>query len=279
MATVLITGSSTGFGKLAALEFARRGDSVFASMRNPAKGDTLAAEAASLGKHVTILPLDVTKQASADEAIARVMNEVGRIDVLVNNAGIGMHGPIEECDDDEISAVFQTNVLGVVRMARAVAPQMRAQASGRIVNVSSVAGKVSSPFGGIYSASKHAVEAISDALHYELHPFGVRVAVVEPGGFATEFGANRILARRFGEGSPYAALEQRFGASSSRLPGADQPADPQDVANAIVEAATAAEPQRRYLVGADANAIVGFHKQLSDEDFEKSMRTVLDFWD
>src|SRR6185437_12341549 len=269
----------TGFGKLAALEFARRGDSVFASMRNPAKGDALAAEAASLGKHLTILPLDVTKQASADEAIARVMNEAGRIDVLVNNAGIGMHGPIEECDDDEISAVFQTNVLGVVRMARAVAPQMRAQASGRIVNVSSVAGKVSSPFGGIYSASKHAVEAISDALHYELHPFGVRVAVVEPGGFATEFGANRILARRFGEGSPYAALEQRFGASSSRLPGADQPADPQDVANAIVEAATAAEPQRRYLVGADANAIVGFHKLLSDEDFEKSMRTVLDFWD
>jgi NAD(P)-dependent dehydrogenase (short-subunit alcohol dehydrogenase family) len=175
--------------------------------------------------------------------------------------------------------VLETNVLGVIRAARAVAPHMRAQGGGTIINVSSLAGKVSAPYAGVYSASKHAVEALSDSLYYELHPFGVRVVVVEPGGFETEFGANRILARRFNEGSPYATFEQRFNASSSRLPGADQRESAQKVADVIVEAAKSEAPKRRYLVGQDAETIGGLAKQMSDEDFEKAMRTVLDFWD
>lgn len=279
MAVVLITGSSTGFGKLAAVSFAKRGDSVFATMRDPGKAGELLDEASRAGVSVTVVPLDVTRQATVDAAVSRVLGEAGRIDVLVNNAGLGIHGPVEECDDDEIAKVFDTNVFGVIRCARAVAPTMREQRSGTIVNVSSLAGKVSSPFGGVYSASKHAVEALGDALHYELHPFGVRVVTVEPGGFETQFGANRILARRFNEGSPYAALEQRFAASSERLPGAGERASAQAVADVIVEAATEEAPKRRYLVGNDAQTIAGFHKQMSDEDFEKAMRTVLDFWD
>ena len=279
MAVVLITGSSTGFGKLAALEFARRGDTVYASMRNTAKGDALVSEAKAANLTVNVVALDVANRASVDAAVASVIKEAGRIDVLVSNAGVGIHGPIEDCDDDEIHAVLETNVLGVIRAARAVAPHMRAQKSGTIINVGSLAGKVSAPFGGVYSASKHAVEALSDALYFELHPFGVRVVVVEPGGFETEFGANRILARRFNEGSPYVEYEQRFNASSSKLPGADQRESAQKVADVIVDAAKSDAPKRRYLVGQDAQTIGGLAKQMSDEDFEKAMRTVLDFWD
>jgi NAD(P)-dependent dehydrogenase (short-subunit alcohol dehydrogenase family) len=279
MAVVLITGSSTGFGKLAALEFARRGDQVFASMRNTSKGEALASEAKTANLTVNIVALDVANRSSVDTAVANVLKDAGRIDVLVNNAGVGIHGPIEDCDDDEIHAVLETNVLGVIRAARAVAPHMRAQGSGTIVNVSSLAGKVSAPFGGVYSASKHAVEALSDSLYYELHPFGVRVVVVEPGGFETEFGANRILARRFNEGSAYVQFEQRFNASSSRLPGADQRESAQKVADVIVEAVRSDAPKRRYLVGQDAETIGALAKQMSDEDFEKAMRTVLEFWD
>ena len=279
MAVVLITGSSTGFGKLAALEFARRGDTVYASMRNTAKGDALLAEAKASNLALNVIALDVANRASVDAAVAGVIKEAGRVDVLVSNAGVGIHGPIEDCDDDEIHAVLETNVLGVIRAARAVAPHMRAQKSGTIINVGSLAGKVSAPFGGIYSASKHAVEALSDSLYFELHPFGVRVVVVEPGGFETEFGANRILARRFNEGSPYVEYEQRFNASSSKLPGADQHESAQKVADVIVEAAKSDAPKRRYLVGQDAQTIGGLAKQMSDEDFEKAMRTVLDFWD
>jgi NAD(P)-dependent dehydrogenase (short-subunit alcohol dehydrogenase family) len=279
MAVVLITGCSTGFGKLAAVEFARRGDAVFASMRNTAKSAPLLDAAKSAGVSLEIVEMDVNDRASVDACVADVVGRAGRIDVLVNNAGLGIHGPIEDVDDDEVLRIFDTNVFGVVRASRAVAPHMRAQGSGTIVNVSSLAGKVTAPFGGVYSASKHAVESISDALYYELHPFGVRVVVVEPGGFETEFSANRVMQRRFTEGSAYVELERRFEAAGSRLPGGGARADAQLVANVIVDAAKADQPKRRYLVGQDAETIGGFAKQMSDEDFEKAMRTALDFWD
>ena len=279
MAVVLITGCSSGFGKLAALEFARRGDNVFASMRNTSKAETLQEAANAEKLDVAIVELDVTKTESSNRAVKDVIARAGRLDVLVNNAGIGTHGPVEDYDDDEVEAIFDTNLLGVLRVTRAALPRMREQRSGHIINVSSLAGRVSSPFGGVYSASKHALEALSDALYYELHPFGVRVSIVEPGGFETEFSRNHGAARRFNEGSPYVELERRFADASSRLPGAGGSADPQVVANIIVEAAHAAEPKRRYLAGQDAEIIAQLHKQASDEDFEKAMRTTLDFWD
>jgi NAD(P)-dependent dehydrogenase (short-subunit alcohol dehydrogenase family) len=279
MAVVLITGCSSGFGMLAATEFARRGDAVYASMRDTLKSGPLLDQARAAGVSVHVIPLDVADTESVKAAVADVVAREGRIDVLVNNAGIGMHGPVEEAEDDETVRLFETNVFGLLRVTRAVVPQMRAQQSGAIVNVSSLAGKVSSPFGGLYSATKHAVEALSDALYFELHPFGVRVAVVEPGGFETRFGDNRIMERRFNAASAYADLERRFGERQSRLPGTGEAADPRDVARAIVDAATTEQPRRRYLVGKDAELIGGFHKQMSDEDFEKAMRTALDFWD
>ncbi len=274
MPVVLITGCSSGFGKLAAVEFARRGNAVFASMRNTTKSGPLLDAAKAAGLSVEVVALDVGDSTSVEGAVAAIVRKAGRIDVLVNNAGLGIHGAVEDCDDDEIEAIFETNVFGLIRVTRAVAPQMRAQRSGTIINVSSLAGKVSAPFGGVYAASKHAVEALSDALDFEL-----RVVCVEPGGFETEFSANRVLARRCGEGSPYAELDARFAERSSRLPGGGQRASAEAVANVIVDAASSDAPGRRYLVGQEAELIGGLHKQMSDDDFEKAMRTTLDFWD
>ena len=279
MAVVIVTGCSSGFGKLAALEFARRGHQVFATMRNTKKDGPLRAEAETAGVSVEVLQLDVKDKQSVEEAVAEVVKQAGQIDALVNNAGIGTGGPIEDFDDDEVAAVFETNVFGVIRATRAVLPHMRAQESGTIVTVGSIAGKVAAPYGGIYSASKHAVEALCDSLYFELHPFGIRVVLIEPGGFETEISNNSQPARRFTEGSAYVELERRFSAAGVKLPGAGEQADAQVVADAIVDATEAEEPKRRYLVGQDAEMIGGLHKQMSDEDFEKAMRTTLDIWD
>ncbi len=164
-------------------------------------------------------------------------------------------------------------------MTRTVLPHMRSEGSGTIVNVGSLAGKVTAPFGGIYSASKHAVEALSDALYFEAHPFGIRVVLIEPGGFETEMQNNVRPARRFTEGSAYLETERRFSEASVKLPGGGGRADPKIVADAIVEAAKSEEPARRYLVGQDAELIAGLAKRMSDEEFEKAMRTTLDIWD
>ena len=283
MAVTLITGCSSGFGLLAALEFARKGDTVFATMRNTAKAGELEQRAQQEGLTVRILPLDVRDEASVASAVRQTVTDAGRIDVLVNNAGIGIHGPVEETTIDDVQEVFETNVFGALRVIRHVAPVMREQRSGTIVNVSSLAGRVAAPFSGIYAASKYALEAISEALHYELHPFGVRVVVIEPGGFETRFGENRRIAQGFTEGSPYLDLERRFQEAMGRLSigGTEggQRGDPQVVAETIYRAVHDPQPKLRYLVGQDAEMIGGLRRQLDDEQFEQTMRQALDFWD
>ncbi len=277
MSVVMITGCSSGFGMLAALEFARRGDIVYATMRNTAKAARLRTGAESAGVSVEVLELNGHDSRSVDAAIEEVIKRVERIDVLVNNAGIGTHGPVEDFDDDEILAVFNTNVFGVIRVTRAVLPHMRSQSSGTIVTVGSLAGKVAAPFSGIYSASKHAVEALSDALHYELHPLGIHVVLIEPGEFETEIQASSRPARRFTEASPYLETGPRFAEARTKLPGGGQGADAQIVADVIVDAAKSEQPQRRYLVGQDAELIAGLHRKMSDDEFEKAVRTLLDW--
>jgi len=277
MAVVVITGCSSGFGMLAALEFARRGDSVYATMRNTAKAGPLLAQAKTAGAAVEVLQLDVNDAVSVAAAIEEIVRREGRIDILVNNAGMSIDGPVEEFDDDEVLAVFETNLFGVIRVTRAVLPRMRSQGGGTIVTVGSLAGKATLPFSGIYSASKHAVEALSDALYYELQPFGIRVVLIEPGGFETEIEANSRPARRFTEGSVYLEAERRFAAALDKLPGGWMRADAQTVADVIADAAKAEQPQRRYLVGQDAELIAGLHKKMSDEEFEQTARTMLDW--
>jgi NAD(P)-dependent dehydrogenase (short-subunit alcohol dehydrogenase family) len=279
MAVAVITGCSSGFGMLTAVEFARRGDTVYATMRNTAKVDRLRTEAAAAGVSVEVVQLDVDDGRSIDAAIEEVIGREGRIDVLVNNAGKSIRGPIEDFDDDEVLAVFETNFFGVIRVTRAVLPHMRSQGSGTIVTVGSIAGKVAPPFSGIYAASKHAVEALSDALYFELHPLGIRVVLIEPGEFETEIFNNLRPARRFNEGSVYLEAGSRFAEAREKLSGGGQKADAQIVADVIVNAAKAEQPKRRYPVGQDAELLAGMHKRMSDEEFEKAIRTTLDWSD
>jgi NAD(P)-dependent dehydrogenase (short-subunit alcohol dehydrogenase family) len=248
-------------------------------MRNTAKAGPLRAGAEAAGVSVEVLQLDVNDSKSISAAIEEVIGREGRIDVLVNNAGVTTRGPIEDYDDDEVLAIFDTNVFGVIRVTRAVLPHMRSQGSGAIVTVSSLGGRVPTPFSGIYSASKHAVEAVSDALHYELHQFGIRAVLIEPDEFDTQVFNNLLRARRFSEGSAYLEAGRRFAEARERLTDPGRRGDPQVVADVIVDAAKADQPKRRYLVGRQAEVIGGMHKTMSDEEFEKAMRTMLNWQD
>jgi len=279
LAVALVTGCSSGIGLVTALQLARKGDTVFASMRDTSKAGELKEAAENENLSIEVVQLDVTDDASVRRAVAQVVDAAGRIDVLVNNAGIGAHGPIEETDDDEAKEIFETNFFGVLRVTRAVLPSMRGQRSGAIVNVSSLNGRVAVPYGGIYSASKQALEAASETLYYEVHPFGIRVIIVEPGGFATRIDQHDRTARRFAEGSPYFDYDRRFTEALTRLPGRGDRGDPQVVAEAIYDAVHTDHPKLRYLVGDDAKMIAGIRRQLDDEQFEQTMRKTLDIWD
>jgi len=272
MLNVLITGSNSGFGLLAARSFAKAGHHVHATLRNPAKGEALEKLKAE-GLPVSIHALDVTEPASVAAAVEAAAAKAP-IDVLVNNAGFEVSGPVEHLSDASLLRQFDTNVAGVVRMIRAVAPAMRARGAGTIINVSSVAGHIAAPFTGAYSGSKHAVEALSEALWFELRPFGVRVVLIEPGGFPTQFGANVIVEPAYGEDSPYRPLAARF---SKAMEGfrAGPPQDPQEVADLIVAAALSDDPKLRYLAGADARMLVPLYRSMDFEGFARTMLTQL----
>ncbi len=280
MSTVLITGCSTGFGKLAALSFARNGHTVFASMRKLEKAAQLQDAAADEGLKIAVVQLDVDDPASIQRAVRDVAAEAGAIDIVVNNAGMEVRGPIEQVSDAEARRQFDTNVFGLLAVVRAVLPAMRERGAGVIVNVSSIGGLVSVPFAGLYAASKHAVEAISEALHYEVRPFGVRVAVVEPGGFATEFVANASEAGAFSTESPYRERADRFEVALRQMLSPDGAlADPRIVADTIVRVATDADAPLRTLVGADAEMIMAVRATTDFEGFEQAMRAAMYWWD
>ena len=190
MKNVVITGSSSGFGYLTALLLARKGYKVWATMRNAetknaSKKEELLAIAKNEDLNISVIELDVTKDASVTKAIKTIVNEDGRIDHLVNNAGYMFVGITEAYSISQAKDQFETNFFGILRMVKAVAPHMRKQKEGLIVNVTSIAGRLTFPYFGIYCASKHAVEAYSQALRYELAPWGIEVSLVEPGPFGT----------------------------------------------------------------------------------------------
>jgi NAD(P)-dependent dehydrogenase (short-subunit alcohol dehydrogenase family) len=280
MASVLVTGCSSGFGKLTALCFARQGHTVFATMRDVAKAGPMEAMAAEEGLDVRVLELDVTDDASVAAAVAAAEDAAGgALDVVVNNAGIELRGPVEQVGDDEVLQQFDTNVFGVIRVVRAVLPAMRARQAGVIVNVSSIAGLVARPFGGVYSASMHALEALSEALHHELRQFGVRVAVVQPGQFETELLANATTAAGFGAESPYRDASERFDAAVRRLLPDGKPAPADVVAERIVAVAFDPDAGLRHLVGADAELVMSVRGAGDFEHYERTMRAALDWHD
>jgi NAD(P)-dependent dehydrogenase (short-subunit alcohol dehydrogenase family) len=282
---VLVTGCSSGFGLLAAVSFARLGFRVFATMRDPARAGALHEAAAAAGTSVEVVALDVADPASVEAAVAHVIAVAGAPDIVVNNAGIEIIGAIHLLSDAEVHRQLDTNVTGVVRVVRAVAQHMVARGSGVIVNVGSVAGRVGTPYAGLYAASKHAIEAISEALHFELSHLGVRVALVEPGQFRTSLGDNRIVAAGMEPGSAEYERWQRWAAAQKGLvsgAGADTGEghggqDPQLVADTIVAAATTDVPRLRWPIGDDAQMIIAAKDSLSFEDFEAAMREVLDW--
>ena len=244
---VLITGASSGIGAAAARRFARAGYRVFASMRRPEAGAGLREEAAAGAWALTTPPLDVTSESSVKMAVADLLAETGgRLDVLVNNAGYYCLGAIEETAPDELAAQLDTNVLGVLRVTRAALPAMRAAGRGVVVNISSISGLVVVPLAGPYHASKWALEALTEALRYEVSPFGVHVVAVEPGPIATTFHRNEIRVRAGGRAdSPYAPLAAAYERASAGL----RRGSAEDVAEVILRAATARRPRLRWRVG------------------------------
>jgi NAD(P)-dependent dehydrogenase (short-subunit alcohol dehydrogenase family) len=196
--TVLITGGSSGFGRAIAEALAARGDRVYGTTRRSGLPETGSAQ-------VRMLTMDVGEPASVDAAVARVITEPGRIDALINNAGFGIAGAIEDTSDAEARAQFETNFFGLHRVCRAVLPQMRRQGGGRVINVSSLAGLVAVPYQALYCASKHAIEAYTEALRMEMKPFGIHVSMIEPGDFATSFTDNRRMVEGCADGSAHHA--------------------------------------------------------------------------
>lgn len=261
---VLITGCSSGFGFMTALKFARSGFLTFASMRDVECDG--AKEVLEIKKKeslpIEILPLDVTSQLSVEEAVQMAVNKASRIDVLVNNAGFGYFGPVEEFSVDEVKAQYETNVFGVLRMVKSVVPVMRQQKYGSIINISSIAGLISLPLNGVYSSSKFALESLTEALRFELNHFNIKVSLVEPGSFSTSFWNNLKYPKSLElADSPYQNFskeslskwkkaESRFKSSiSARF------FNPDAVVNKIYEVAQMENPSLRYPVGLEANAI------------------------
>jgi len=269
---VLVTGCSSGIGAATAASLAGAGWTVYATARRP---ETLAELEA---RGCRALALDVTDEASRRAAVEAVEAEHGAVGVLVNNAGYSQSGAVESVPDERVRAQFETNVFGPLALCRLVLPRMREQGWGRIVNVSSMGGRFTFPGGGIYHASKHALEALSDALRFEVRGFGVDVIVIEPGLIRTRFdsAATRELAGATAAEGPYADFNRAVGEATSgvyekgllaRLGG-----PPEAVAEVIEKAVRAERPRARYTVTPSARALLTLRSVLPDAGWDRMLR-------
>lgn len=265
---ILITGCSTGIGRATALRLASRGHNVYASAR---KLDAIR----DLGDAgCKILSLDVCDEASMRAAVEQITAAEGAVGALVNNAGYGQAGSIEDVTMADVRAQFETNFFGLVHLTKLAIPGMRAQGSGRIVNVSSMGGKVVIPGFGVYHATKFAVEAISDALRFELKNFGIRVSVIEPGAIRTQFeetSANTISTAGRSAGSAYAAFYDSIEASARRMYSGRMSVGPEMVAKAIEHAVTSRRPRSRYPLTPGARAMIAARRVLPDGGWDMLM--------
>lgn len=254
MKVILITGASSGIGFDAARSLARKGHRVYAAARRIAKMEALREDG------VVPLYMDVTDEASLKDGVAKVLAAEGRIDVLVNNAGYGSFGAIENVPMEEARRQLEVNVFGLAALCREVIPSMRERRSGRIVNIASVAGKAVIYYGGWYHVSKFSVEALGDAMRMELKPFGIDVVLIEPGAIGTDWGP--IAADHLAETSAGTAYEKTALAMADNMRTvyrSGRLAKPETVARAIVRAAESRRPKARYRMGTAAGAIVFFH--------------------
>ena len=262
--TAFVTGASAGIGEATARALLAAGYRVFAGARRLDRMAGLAAAGA------TLLKLDLTEDASIVAAVNTIKGEAGRIDVLVNNAGYGSYGALEDVPLDEGRRQFEVNVFGLARLCQLVLPMMRAQKSGKIVNVTSIGGKIWEPLGAWYHATKFAVEGLSDCLRVEAAPFGVDVIVIEPGAIRTEWaGIARDGLLQMSGGSTYAELAKRHARMLATADTSSLASPPEVVARTIVRAVTARRPKTRYATGGGARTILFLRKILPDRMFDR----------
>lgn len=266
--TVLITGCSSGIGEATAARLVRSGWDVVATARRP---ETLTALADA---GCRTLALDVTDEDSMSAAVETVLDGAGRIDALVNNAGYSQSGALESVDVDDVRRQFETNVFGLLRLTQLVLPSMREQRSGRIVNIGSMGGKLTFPGGGAYHASKYAVEALSDALRFEVGGFGIRVVLVEPGLITTNFEAAVAAGMPTADG-PYARFNDAVQKATTGVydgPMAKLGGPPEAVAKVIEKALTRRRPKPRYLVTPSAYGAIAGRRMMPDRLWDAAMK-------
>ena len=265
--TILITGASSGIGKATAIHFQKQGWNVIATMRTPEKETELNEL-----ENVQLEKLDVLDLESIDHAIENGISRFGRIDAIVNNAGYGAYGPLESFPRENIVKQFNTNVIGLMDVTKAIIPHFRAHKDGVIVNISSIGGQMTFALGSLYHGTKFAVEGISESLHYEMAAIGVKVKIVEPGFIATDFGG-RSFDFQAGEIEEYKplinALMQQWQNPNNTV------SPPSLVAVVIFKAVTDDSEQLRYRAGDDANFLLDSRKKMTDDEFFKMMNSQL----
>lgn len=267
----VVTGSSSGIGFETSLALAREGYYTFATMRDTKKGNLIKETAKKENLKLEILELDVDKSESVQNAINKIIKEKNRIDVLVNNAGYGLFGCLEDISMNELKAQFETNFFGAVRLSQAVIPLMRKQKSGIIVNVSSVAGRIGFPVSPAYISSKFALEGLSESMRYELSPFGINVIIIEPGVIKTNFMSS--TKKSIKPDSVYRDITNKVISGITMM--AEMGTSPQEVARTITNAIKSENPQPRYVVGNDAAMFLEAKKSKTDLEFENYIKKEL----
>lgn len=268
----VVTGSSSGIGFETSLLLARNGIYTYATMRNQSKSEEILANARKDNLPLKTLHLDVTNEKSILDAIKKIIAEKGRIDILVNNAGYSLLGPLEQLQINEIKEEFETNFFGIIKLIQSVLPTMRKQRYGRMINISSLAGRIGFPFSSAYVSSKFALEGLTESLGYEIQNFGIHVILIEPGVIRTNFlnsmklGKNVITPQNDSNiNSPYTEMiQKRISAFKPRF---EKGSSPIEVAEVVLEAATSQDPKPRYLVGNDAMKMMEKRKDTADEEF------------
>ena len=269
----VVTGTSSGIGFETALALAREGYYTYATMRDTTKGDKIKELGKKDNLKIDVLELDVDDENSVKTAIQKILDQKQRIDVLVNNAGWGLWGCVEDVSIDEFKAQFDTNFFSIIRLIQEVGPTMRKQGSGTIVNISSVVGRIGFPASPAYISSKFALEGLSESLRFELAPFGVNVVIIEPGVIKTNFMKNMRMAEKSESDTVYRDITVKVVSGVKMM--AEMGTHPKEVADTIIKAVKDEKPLPRYIVGNDASMFLEAKKNKTDIEFENYLKKEL----
>jgi len=269
----VVTGTSSGIGFETALALAREGYYTYATMRDTTKSDKIKELGKKDNLKISVLELDVDDESSVKNAIREILDQKQRIDILVNNAGWGLWGCVEDVSVDEFKAQFDTNFFSIIRLIQEVGPTMRKQGSGKIINISSVAGRIGFPASPAYISSKFALEGLSECLRLEMAPFGVDVVIIEPGVIKTNFLNPVKLAKKSESDTAYRDITSRVVSGVKMM--AEMGTPPKEVADAVVKSIKDDKPLPRYIVGNDASMFLEARKNKTDIEFENYLKKEL----